>query len=80
MLLGLTLGAYAQYSASVYTPLEKNYRRFKTPLGSMLLLNSYLFIKFPTNNSFHFQKESIPLSCQEGGETQPLLTSVVHIF
>lgn len=44
MLLGLTLGAYTQYSASVYAPSEKNYGRFKTPLGSLLLLRCYLFI------------------------------------
>lgn len=69
MLLGLTLGAYTQYSASVYAPSEKNYGRFKTPLGSLLLLRFYLFIYLfnsSTTNSYHFQEESSPLSSQEG--------------
>lgn len=66
MLLWLTLGTYAQYSTSVYAPLEKNYGRFKTPLGSLLLLWLNSFINSYTTNSYHFQEESIPLSSQEG--------------
>ena len=80
MLLGLTLGTYAQYSASIYTPSEKNYGRFKTTLGSLLLLRFYLFINSSTTNLYHFQEESIPLSSQEGGKQTSANFSKLYIF